>query len=559
MNRCARHLALLVSLAALALSAWAGTAPDARGEEKARAAVKQRRSSVGEKALRPPRDPQRVGQWQMVMILQGELEQAMKACKDALQKDPSDLESAYNLVLAQAQAGKLEEAAATMKASIERGLPPGRFLAGPRKLTRPLADTKAFRDLAGREALRLVHGPMLGCVTDRSASFWVRTADETHVQVLVSTAKDLADPITSSTVSTDAKQDFTALAEVQKLQPATLYYYDVTLDGRSALGPGFPSFRTFPPEGKPAEFKIGFGGGAGYHRKFSQMWEVLTRHRLSAFLFLGDNVYIDHPTLPEVQQYTYYRRQSEPEYRRFVRTTPIYAIYDDHDLGTNDFWGGPKRDDPAWKVPAWQVFRRNWNNPGYGGGEKSPGCWFRFSIADVDFFMLDGRYWRTSPKAEQPSMLGPVQKKWLFDELKRADGTFKVLCSPVPWVLEAKGKSLDTWRGFQKEREEIFANLEENRIDGVILLSADRHRSDVWRIDRPNGYPLWEFESSRLTNVHTHGLMPGALFGYNEKCSFGQLTFDTKRADPKVTYQIYSIDDELIHTVSVTRSQIEHK
>ena len=87
---------------------------------------------------------------------------------------------------------------------------------------------------------------------------------------------------------------------------------------------------------------------------------------------------------------------------------------------------------------------------------------------------------------------------------------------------------------FREERAEIFDFLAENRIEGVILISADRHRSDAWRIERPNGYPLYEFESSRLTNEAVHKLMPGALFGYNEKQSFGLLAFDTSVPDHTV-------------------------
>ncbi len=156
-------------------------------------------------------------------------------------------------------------------------------------------------------------------------------------------------------------------------------------------------------------------------------------------------------------------------------------------------------------------------------------------------------------------MLGKAQKAWLLKELDRSEATFKVLASSVPWVLEAKGGSLDTWRGFQAEREEIFSFLEKKEIDGMVLISADRHRSDLWRIDRESGYPLYEFESSRLTNIHTHGIMAGSLFGYNKKCSFGILTFDTTRPDPELSYQIYSIDDELIHTFVVKKSEISHK
>jgi alkaline phosphatase D len=155
-------------------------------------------------------------------------------------------------------------------------------------------------------------------------------------------------------------------------------------------------------------------------------------------------------------------------------------------------------------------------------------------------------------------MLGPAQKRWLFGRLAASKATFKVLASPVPWAKGTKGGSKDTWDGFPEEREEIFSFLEKNRIDGVVLLSADRHRSDAWKIERPGGYPLYEFESSRLTNVHTHGAMRGSLFSYNKKCSFGLLTFDTTRPDPELTYEVVNIDNEVMHTLKLRRSQLSH-
>jgi alkaline phosphatase D len=48
------------------------------------------------------------------------------------------------------------------------------------------------------------------------------------------------------------------------------------------------------------------------------------------------------------------------------------------------------------------------------------------------------------------------------------------------------------------------------------------------------------------------------MFGYNQKCSFGLLTFDTTKTDPEVTYQIISIDDELIREFSLKKSQLAH-
>ena len=513
-----------------------------------------------EDAARAAEQTKRIGQGQIIPIIDGNPEQGLKRCQAYLEANPNHLESLYNLTIAYCQLGDHGKALATMRRALEAGLPPGRFIAGPRDLLAPLAETPEFRQFAARRAHRLIHGPMLSCVTDRSAKFWVRTADEAPVQVILGTSKDLARVTNkSATVFTEADSDYTAVAEVERLQADTAYYYDVLLRGKSTLGPEFPSFRTFQTADRAARFQVGFGGGAGYTPMHERMWNTIISHKLPAFLFLGDNVYIDNPTRPGVQHYTYYRRQSRPEYRRFVASTSIFSIWDDHDFGVNDCAHGSEIEKPEWKIPVWKVFCNNWNNPGYGGGRENPGCYYKFSIADVDFFMLDCRFYRSQRKETSRTMLGPVQKAWLLKELGRSDATFKVLASSVPWVLEAKGDSRDTWRGFQDEREEVFSYLERKKIDGVVLISADRHRSDAWRIDRPGGYPLYEFESSRLTNIHTHPIMKGSLFGYNKKCSFGLLTFDTTQRDPELTYQIYNIDDELIHTFTVKKSAISHK
>jgi alkaline phosphatase D len=379
---------------------------------------------------------------------------------------------------------------------------------------------------------------------------------ESPVQVRFSLSGELAHPVESEVKYADPKQDYTTVVGISDLLPATTYYYDLTIDGRSELGPTYPSFRTYPSAGKRARFKVGFGGGAGYVPNHERMWDVIKGHNPVALLLLGDNVYHDLPeAVNGLHHYTYYRRQSRPEFRRLTSSTSIYSIWDDHDCAANDVFMGPYRDKPIWKMSLFHLFRQNWNNPAYGD-EEWPGTWFRFNIGDVEFFMLDGRFYRTNPHAESPTMLGPIQKDWLFRQLKASEATFKMIVSPVPWSFEAKGDSLDTWNGYREERDEIFQFLSENKVEGVALLSADRHRSDVWRIERPDGYPLYEFESSRLTNEQLHPVMPGSVFGYNEKQSFGLLTFDTTQSDPTVTYEIYSIDNELVYTLEVKQSEL---
>jgi alkaline phosphatase D len=445
-----------------------------------------------------------------------------------------------------------------MDKALSHGLPFQRYLAEPRDLLGPLTGSDEFKKTAARYSINLIHGPLLSCVTGTSASFWVRTADTSRVQVKVSRLENLADPILSDVKVSNAAEDYTAIVTVSDLSPSKNYYYEVFINGKSALGPAYPSFRTYPSKGEKARFQIGFGGGAGYVPAHERMWDVITGHNPIAFLFMGDNVYHDMPEkVHAVHYYTYYRRQSRPEFRKLTSGASIYAIWDDHDCATNDVFMGPYKEKPGWKMDLFHLFRQNWNNPSYGNPEW-PGVWFKFPIGDVDFFMLDGRFYRTNPHAENPTMLGPVQKAWLLKELKASKATFKVIASPVPWSYASKGESLDTWNGFREERKEIFDFLSEQRINGVILISADRHRSDAWRIERPEGYALYEFESSRLTNEHVHRVMEGSLFGYNEKQSFGLLTFDTTQSDPMVTYEIFSIDDEPIYKLDVKLSEISH-
>jgi alkaline phosphatase D len=500
----------------------------------------------------------RRGQRQMLDILDGNPEEAVRRCEEFLASEPNDLESLFNLTVARCELADYARAAESMTRAVEGGMPFSRFLAGPREMLKPLRDTAEFRQQAERHKVQLIHGPMLGCLTDTRAKFWVRTVDQVPVQVLVSTSKRLSNPIRSTLTSTSSKADYTGVVEVKGLRPDTQYYYDLMLNGKSALAPERLSFRTYPPSQSKARLSVAFGGGAKYNPVNERMWDTIGSHRPQALLLLGDNVYIDFPEqFGELHKYTYYRRQSRKEFRRLVCSVPVFAIWDDHDCAINDCWLGPYRDKPAWKMSMLEGFRMNWNNPGYGTGQW-PACWFKFSIADVDFFMLDGRFYRSNPYDKNPTMLGPAQKAWLLKQLKESEATFKVLASPVPWSFNTKGDSLDTWNGFRDERNEIFGFLQKNKIDGVILISADRHRSDARRIDRDNAYPLYEFESSRLTNKHKHGLKPGAIFGYNEKQSFGLLSFDSTKADPTVTFEIVSIDNETIHSLTIRHSEISH-
>lgn len=472
-----------------------------------------------------------------------------------------EAEKAFVRMMVACHQNKPGEAFELAKKAVENGLPVTRLQAGSRDLLKPLHNHEAYQLWEALRSTPLVHGPMLGSLTDTSASFWVRTAKEENAEVVVRLIpiKGEGPDDINARATTSVGRDYTAVVQVEGLKPDREYVYQVRVSG-SLVVQG-QRFRTLPKQGSPSRFQIAFGGGAGYTPQYERMWTTIAGRKPSALLLLGDNVYIDDPEHLLTNDYCYYRRQSEPLWRQLVAKTPVYAIYDDHDFGMNDCVPGPEIEQPPWKRSVWRTFRNNWVNPAYGGGDQQPGCWYDFTIGQVHFLMFDCRYYRD---LKGGSMLGPVQKAWLKEQLKSSKGVFKVLVSSVPWSPGVKPGSRDTWDGFPEEREEIFSFLESEKIEGVVLMSADRHRSDYRKIPRPQGYDLHELMSSRLTNVHTHGLMKNAkgsefIMGYNEKCSFGLVEFDTTVADPTITYTIVNIDNEEVGRRSLKLSELSLK
>ncbi len=509
----------------------------------------------------------------------GEIDELIDYLSGRGQEDPSNLEPLFGLAAAYAEKGDVETAMTYVQRAIDAGMPVERFLVGPRTVLAPLTGSAEFkRFLKEHPAGELLHGPMLGAVTHRSARFWIRTLNEVPFKVRLSASKKMTPPIPFASGKTSADEDYTGVLEVAGLDPDTRYFYELVVGGRVVPLDGQPSFRTYPRPGEKSKFRVAFGGGSNNKPEFESMWDTILIRRPLAFLGLGDNNYYNMPEPLSVPRYCYYMRHSRPEWRRMIASTAVYAIWDDHDFAGNDSIGGPQSDVPAWKRPVWQVFGQNWVNPYYGGGDSQPGCWHDFTIGDVDFFMLDCRYYRvdpqgkdplyTDPNAVQPSMLGPVQKKWLLDKLKASRATFKIIAASVPWAFEAKTGTQrssnlgrrpgfqDTWQGFGQEREDIFSTIEKHKIEGVFLISADRHRSDAWKIERENGYTFYEATSSHLTKNSTHPAMPGALFTSLGKPAYGLLTFDTTLSDPEIRYQVVKIDDTFDGTLVVKKSQL---
>lgn len=505
---------------------------------------------------------------QMAEILHGNHENSILWLEEYLEKHTGDQETLYELAVAHTRANNLSEAVKYVQLSVQAGLPFDRYYAGPRHLLKPLLEYPDFTEYAEHFSSLLVHGPMLGAITPTSALVKVRTADESSVIVRARKSKSPT-PFIESEKAVTSGPDYTCTVKLEGLEASTMYRYEVVVDGKVAAPYWSQSFMTYPADGEKGVVTVGFGGGSGYTPWNERIWDTVRSRRPLAFIHIGDNVYPDNPEEPDIQRYCYNRRLSHPMYRRLASNTAIHAIWNLHDFAPSESnTGGSEAVEPPWKREVLNTFKSVYVNPYYGGGDEAPGVWHDFSIGDVDFFLLDARYHRTDYREPDATMLGDVQKKWLLEKLKNSDATFKVIASPVAWTIGTRGRPItrddgtvinrgrDTWEGFQEEREEIFSFIEKNKIEGVFLISGDRHRSELWRIERKKGYPLYDAMSCRLTSNRSNSIIAGAMFSYNEKCSFGLLTFNTSKPDPELTYEIVNIENDVIHTLKLRRSQL---
>jgi len=368
----------------------------------------------------------------------------------------------------------------------------------------------------------LTHGPLLGAVRPDSARILLRT-DATRRVGLHLGPLGGADPVAQWLYPSPGR-DFTAVAEAGGLLPDTDYVYWFEVDGEP-VGP-LAGFRTPPPDGEPGGFRFAFGASARFEEQ--EIFARVAAEDPDLFLFIGNSHRADSDDLASLRWF--YRWSLERgERAALAAATPTLATWDDHDfLGLDSDASTPGRD------VALRAFAEYWANPGFGLPEV-PGVFFTLRRGDVDFFVLDERYWR----GEAGSMLGEGQRQWLQDALSASTATWKLLAGPAQW---APGDD-DSWGGFLAERDALFDFIRDEAVGGVVLLSGGIHRSELRLIERQSdgAYDLPELSSSPLADWVAPCPDPGAdglVACVGDRLSFVTVEIDSTVADPLLRAEI---------------------
>ena len=416
-------------------------------------------------------------------------------------------------------------------------------LAGPLLPTLSLLSPKSQAQETIAEA-RVLQGPMLGAVTPTSIRIWVRVGDEFPVSIAVSESPRFADEVVTPPVVARAADDLTVTVLVNDLRPGTRYYYRVLIDGtRGKYTPDVPvhSFVTAPGPKEAAVFSVATGSCARFPEDPDQViWRAIAAADPDLFIWLGDNIYADSGQ-PSAINGDYQRQRDVITYQPVARGIPQIAIWDDHDSGLNNGDGTN-----SFKENAYQSFRNYWANPSYGL-DDTPGVFFDYHYGGVDFFLLDGRYYRdpnAAPDLPGKTMLGAAQKAWLKNRLRASKAPFKIIVAGGGWTIN-KGPGGDSWASFLTERNELFDFIRDERISGVVLVSGDSHIAELNAIpwSEKGGYDMYDLVSSPLAQDTSDDFLerrPEARIRqvYFGSANFGLLHFDMRGEDPWLEYNV---------------------
>ena len=365
----------------------------------------------------------------------------------------------------------------------------------------------------------LSHGPLLGAVSENSAAIWIRTTIPAEV---LFTLSEVGKPSRKRTknISTSAQTDNTCIARFHGLIPDTKYRYEISTGNIRYEH----LFTTKDPSLKSRNIRIVYG--YGYNPREDSMpagMSIFSKMQLQhadAVLFLGDFPYTALGSREQIRNGNKELREVIG-FKELTAGTPTYGIYDDHDFGPNDTDGLHKYADEALAT-----FKEYWPNSSYGL-ENDKGIYSSFVIGDVEVFLLDGRY-HSRQTEENPTMLGNIQFDWLCEGLSQSSSRYKVLVSGTPF---SRIKD-DCWAGryFINERDSLFKYINDNNITGVIGISGDIHRCDIFKIPIGSDRHFYDFTAGSLSRIHRSPPEQRSTemiysYGFPERNMFAEIDF----------------------------------
>jgi alkaline phosphatase D len=368
---------------------------------------------------------------------------------------------------------------------------------------------------------------------------WLRAEPNSQVFLHYSKEASLGDFSSIGPFPVVGDADYTALIKLEKLEPATTYYYRAAVAGKQ---PGYIArFVTAPKPDDAA--KVSFccsGDTRESYKPFTVMNAIRAQHP-DFFLHLGDTIYADRGGtahhLPEFWA-KYRANRDDAATQLCFDEISTYVTWDDHEV-TDDYLPRNPLAPIGRKafLDYWPI-RRNPNEP------QRIYRSFRWGKA-LELFILDARQYRDR---KHETMLGRSQKEWLFEGISQSGAIFKFIATSVPMA----GGGSDRWDGYPRERAEILGYIRQKKIAGVIFLSGDLHCAAITRIPKSNG--LRDITAGPLAaplNRITNGTASRFEFFEAENFNFAKITVDPTVEPVHALVEFIDQDNRLFHSAKI--------
>ncbi len=368
------------------------------------------------------------------------------------------------------------------------------------------------------EAGRLVSGPMLGHRAHREVTLWLETEGATSVGVdfWIEDRPETRRSITVAGPPTSPGGGQPLRIALPLLEMGARYAYALSIDGSPVALDRPLRFSTtaqWESRAPPPDFSFLLGSCAYVNdppydrpgRPYGHSTGIFQHMAASGadfMLWVGDNWYYREADFSSISGLWYRARHDRAvaDLQPFLSAMHHYAIWDDHDYGSND-----TNKSFEFKGPALEVFNAYWGNPS-AGEPGHPGVYTKFFWSDAMFILLDNRWYRDDTRlvpgsGEPKRQLGRHQMDWLKQSLLQSkvlgQSTFTFVASGGQVLSELPTRS-EGMVNYLDERAELLEFIRDNGIEGVVFLSGDVHFTELARLRLGDDRRVYELTSSPL-------------------------------------------------------------
>lgn len=266
-----------------------------------------------------------------------------------------------------------------------------------------------------------------------------------------------------------------------------------------------------------APIKILFGSCL-HQDKPQPIWSAMNQEQADLLVLLGDNVYGDTEDMLELKA-KYAQQWAKPGMQAMLTDTLVIGIWDDHDFGENDAGAHYPQKEASRQIML-DYFKVPKDSP---RRTRPDGIYTSYILTRANTtvqVLLPDLRWNRSPldsvgrvkymlskapknlgpylpsEDESKTLLGESQWVWLEQQLQQP-ADVRILATSLQFLPEFSG--WESWANLPHERQRFLALLDKYHIDNMVIVSGDTHWSELSRITRKNGKPLWEMTASGLT------------------------------------------------------------